>query len=66
MWDIRNALKILVGKPEVKRLLGSPQVDWNKMDLKEIGLGGVYWIHLARSRDRWRAFMITLMNFQVP
>jgi hypothetical protein len=31
-------------------------VDGNKMDLREIGLGGgVEWIHLAQDRDRWRA-----------
>jgi hypothetical protein len=36
----RNAYKILVGKPEGKRLLGRPRRRWEdniKMDLREIG-----------------------------
>jgi hypothetical protein len=24
-----------------------------KMDLQEVGLGGMDWIHLAQNRDRW-------------
>jgi hypothetical protein len=36
-----------VGKPERKRLLGRPRRRWVdniKMDLREIGLGGMDWI----------------------
>jgi hypothetical protein len=39
-----NAYRILVGKPEGKRLLGRPRRRWVdniKMDLREIGWGGV-------------------------
>jgi hypothetical protein len=42
--------KLLVGKPEGKRLLGRPRhrlVDNIRMDLGEIGWGGVDWIGLA-------------------
>jgi hypothetical protein len=35
------------------------------MDLLEIGLGGVDWIHLAQDRDRWRALVNALMNPRV-
>jgi hypothetical protein len=30
-----------------------------KMDLRETGLKGVDWIHLARDRNRWRALVNT-------
>jgi hypothetical protein len=50
--------KVLVGKPEGKRPLGRPRRRWGygiRMDLREIGLGGVDWIRLSQDRDRWRA-----------
>jgi hypothetical protein len=45
-----NAYKILVGKPEGKRPVGTPRCRWEdniKMDLREIGFGSVDWIHLV-------------------
>jgi hypothetical protein len=36
------------------------------MDIMEIGFGGVNWIHLAQDRDRWQAFVNTVMNLLVP
>jgi hypothetical protein len=50
MWEKRNAYRILVGKPEGKKPLGRPRRSWVdniKMDLREIGLGGMDWIDLA-------------------
>jgi hypothetical protein len=47
MGEKGNAYRILVGKPEGKRLLGRPRRRWEdniKMDLREIGWGGMYWI----------------------
>jgi hypothetical protein len=38
----------------------------NLMDLREIGFGDVDWIHWAQDRDRWRAFVNTVMNLRVP
>jgi hypothetical protein len=35
------------------------------MDLREIGLGCVEWIHLAQDRDRWRAVVNAVMNLRV-
>jgi hypothetical protein len=64
----RNAYRILVGKPEGKRPLGRPRHGWKndmKIDLKEIGWGGMYWIHLAQDRDQWRTLMNTVMNIWV-
>jgi hypothetical protein len=46
----RNAYRILVEKPERKRPLGRPRRRWEvniKMDLREIGWGGMDWIDLA-------------------
>jgi hypothetical protein len=33
-----------------------------RMDLREIGLGGVDWIPLSQDRDRWRAIVSAVMN----
>jgi hypothetical protein len=65
----RNACRILVGKPEGKRPLGRPGHGWEnniKMDLREIGWGGMDWIDLTQDRDQWRALVNTVMNLRVP
>jgi hypothetical protein len=65
----RNAYKILVGKPEGKRPLGRTRSRWednNRMDLREIKLGGMDWIDLAQDRDQWRALVNTVMNLRAP
>jgi hypothetical protein len=65
----RNAYRILVGKPEGKRPLGRLRRRWVdniKMDLREIGWGGVDWIDLAQDRDQWSALVNTVMNLRVP
>jgi hypothetical protein len=57
------------GRPEERRSLKIPRRRWEdniKMDLREIGCGGVDWIHLARDRDRWRALVNTVVNLWVP
>jgi hypothetical protein len=69
MWKKRNLCRILVGKPEGKRSLGSPKRRWVdniKMDLRETELGGMDWIDLARDRDKWRALVNTVKNLRVP
>jgi hypothetical protein len=37
-----------------------------KMDLGDIGWGGVDWIGLAKDRGKWRALVDAVMNLQVP
>jgi hypothetical protein len=57
MGEERKVYKVLMGKSEGKRPLGRPRRRWEdgiRMDLREIGLGGVDWIRLAQDRDRWR------------
>jgi hypothetical protein len=69
MGEKRNAYRLLVGKPERKRLLGRPRRRWVvniMMDLVEVGWGDVDWIGLAQVRDRWRALVNSVLNLQVP
>jgi len=37
-----------------------------KMDLKEVGWGGMDWIELAQDRDNWQACVNVVMNLQIP
>jgi hypothetical protein len=68
MGEGRNVYRVLMGKPEGKRPLERSRRRWEdgiKMDLREIGWGGVEWIHLAQDRDRWRALVNAVMNLWV-
>jgi hypothetical protein len=68
-WGKRKMCKILVGKSKGKRPLGRRRNRWKDnihMNLREIGLEDVDWIHLAQDRDQWRALVNTVMNLRVP
>jgi hypothetical protein len=63
-----NAFRILVGKSQGKRPLGTHKrsyVDNIKMDLREIGWGDMDWNDLAQDRDQWRILVNMIMNFRV-
>jgi hypothetical protein len=65
----RNAYRILVGKPKVKRPLGRPRRRWVdniKLDLREIGWDGLDWTDMAQDRDQWGALVNTVLNLRVP
>jgi hypothetical protein len=70
MGERRGVYRDLVGKPEGKRQLGRPSTPWwednIKMDLHEIGCGGMDLICLAQDRDRLRALVTAVMYLRVP
>ena len=65
----RGVYNVLVGNPQGKRPFWSPRRRWEdniKMDLQEVGCGGMDWIELAQDRDRWRALVNEVMNLRIP
>ena len=54
MGERRDVYWVLVGKPDGKRPLGRPSLIWEdniKMDLQEVGCGGMDWIELAQDME---------------
>jgi hypothetical protein len=69
MGEMRNVVKILVGKPERNKPRGRPRrrrEDNIKMNLRKICLEALNWIRLAQNRDRWRAIVNTVVYLRVP
>jgi hypothetical protein len=63
--DNRGVYKVSVGKAEGNR----PMRRWEdniKVDLEEVGCGGMELIELAQDRDRWRALLSKVMKHRVP
>jgi hypothetical protein len=54
MGGRRRVCRVLIETPEVKRPLGRPRHRWEdnmKMDLQELGFGGVEWIDMGQDTD---------------
>ena len=68
MEDRRGLYSVLVGKPEGKVKVEDLGVgeDNTKMDLEEVGYGGMDWIDLAQDTDRLQAFVTAVMKLRVP
>jgi hypothetical protein len=67
--DERGVYRVLVGKPEGKRLLGRPRLrleDNINTDLQKVGCRGMNWIKVTEDGDRWRAIGNAVMNLRVP
>jgi len=63
----RRRIQGLVGKPEGKNLLGRHRRRWEgniKMDVQQLGMGGMERIDPAQDRDRCRAVVTAAMNFR--
>ena len=58
-----------MGKPKGRGPLGRLRHRWEdniKMDIRDVGCGGIDWIILAQDRGRWRAVVNMVMNLRVP
>jgi hypothetical protein len=65
----RGVWRCLVGRPKGKRQLRRPKLRWEhnmKIDLQDVGSGGMDWIDLAQDWERWKALVNVVRNHRVP
>jgi hypothetical protein len=68
MGEKSDAYRILVGKPEAKRPVGTLRRQWAyniEMNLRETGWSRMSWIDLVQDRDQWPTLVNTVMNLRV-
>ena len=66
--DRKGVYRVLVGRSEGKRPLGTPKCRWEdniKIGLQGMRWEGMDWSDLRQDRDRWRAIVNALMNLWV-
>jgi hypothetical protein len=64
-----RCIQVLVGKPKGKSPFKRTMHRWEnniKIDIQEVGCGGIDWIELAENRDRCWALMNAVTNLRVP
>jgi len=69
MGEKWGVYRFLWRKLEGKKPLGRSRHRWEnniKMDLQELGCGGIDWTDLAQDSGRMRAVVNAVMNLQVP
>ena len=65
----RNAYRILMEKPEGKRQLRRPGLEWQgniKIDLIAVGWEVMDRIHLVQDRNKWQDAVKIIINRRVP
>jgi hypothetical protein len=53
-------------KKERNRKTQTWWVDNIKIDIRELGWGGMNWIDLGQDKDQWMALVNMVMNLRVP
>lgn len=64
----KNAYRILVCKPEVKKPLGRSRIRWKyyiNIQLKEIGWESMDWTDVAQDKDKWLEDVNAAVNLQI-